>query len=64
VPVINAIGMDKVLCLFDIEKYKHVYQKDFFADPNHLNAKGAVVYTQQLFENFRTQCDDVNLVKK
>ena len=64
VPIINALGRERVLCLFDIDKYKHVYQYDYFADPNHLNAEGAEKYTQQLFQNFKTQCDEVNLVKK
>jgi hypothetical protein len=64
VPIITALGREKVLCLFDIDKYKHVYQPGFFADPNHLNAKGAEQYTQQLFQNFKQQCDEVNLAKK
>ncbi len=64
VPIINALGRERVLCLFDIDKYKHVYHPDFFADPNHLNAKGAEQYTQQLFQNFKTQCEEVNLAKK
>lgn len=63
VPIINAIGRSKVICLFDIEKYKDVYQYDYFADPNHLNAKGATQYTNQVFENFKQQCEEVNLAR-
>jgi hypothetical protein len=64
IPVINAIGLSKVICLFDIDKYQHVYKPEYFADPNHLNAKGAEYYTTQLFENFKSQCAAVNVAKK
>jgi hypothetical protein len=64
VPVINAVGLSKVICLFDVDKYQHVYQQEYFADPNHLNAKGAEYYTTQLFENFKSQCGDPNVAKK
>lgn len=57
IPVINAIEGEgaKVICLFDIEKYKDVYKREHFADPNHLNAKGAGLYTEELFKLFKSQ---------
>lgn len=64
VPVINAIGLSKVLCMFDTDKYNQVYKLEYFADPNHLNAKGAEYYTTQLFENFKSQCAALNVAKK
>jgi len=42
-----------VICLFDIEKYKDIYTPEHFADPNHLNLKGAELYTEQLFKLFK-----------
>lgn len=55
IPVINAMQGAKVICLFDIQKYKDIYNPEHFADPNHLNLTGAELYTEQLFEHFKSQ---------
>ena len=57
IPVINAIEGEgaKVISLYDIEKYKDVYKREHFADPNHLNAAGAGLYTEELFRSFKSQ---------
>ena len=54
-PIINNIRGAGIICLFDAEKYKSVYQPENFADPNHLNYKGAPLYTEELFKLFKSQ---------
>lgn len=56
-PVINALKEAKVICLFDVDKYKDIYSPDHFADPNHLNSNGAALYTEQLFKDFLREKD-------
>ena len=54
IPVINAIKGAKVICLFDIDKYKGIYSPDHFFDPDHLNFEGAKLYTELLFKLFKS----------
>ncbi|GEO11246.1 hypothetical protein [Segetibacter aerophilus] len=52
IPIINKIKGARTICLFDIDRYANIYQVDNFADPNHLNEKGAKLYTEEIFNQF------------
>lgn len=55
IPIIHNIRGANVICLFDPEKYSSVYKPENFADPNHLNFRGAPLYTEELFKLFKFQ---------
>ena len=47
----NITGAD-IIYLFDPIKFKEMYTQSNFADPNHLNYKGAQLYTEEIFNSF------------
>lgn len=55
IPAIYKINDVDRLILFDADKYKSIYVTENFADPNHLNEKGAISYTQAVFDLFKSR---------
>lgn len=55
IPIISHLKGAEVICMFDVDKYKEVYKVENFADPNHLNSKGAKLYTEEVFKVFNHQ---------
>lgn len=48
----NNINGAEIIYLFDPIKFKEMYSPSNFADPNHLNFKGALLYTEEIFKYF------------
>ena len=48
----NNITGAEIIYLFDPIKFKKVYTQSNFADPNHLNFNGALLYTEEIFNSF------------